>query len=107
MATICYTWDDCPFPWIDTPFTWQEGCIIEKIVNGSAGITKKNRERLRNLDDKEKKILIELFLRLQVDEIVIEKRMNKQKNTKVKIKLKDIVLSEKVQKNISVNVKFN
>lgn len=107
MATICYTWDDCPFPWIDTPFTWQEGCIIEKIVNGSAGITKKNRERLRNLDDKEKKILIELFLRLQVDEIVIEKRVNKQKNAKVKIRLKDIEVKKSIEKNIKVNVKFD
>lgn len=103
MATICYTWDDCPFPWKDAPFTWIEACIIENIAGGPSS---RVRNRLKNLNEDEKKILIELFLRLKVDEIVIEKRMNKHKNTKVKIKLKDIELKQSVEKIIKVNVKL-
>ena len=107
MATICYKWDDAPYAWIDTPFTWAEGCVIEKIVqNKAGGPSEKVRNRLKKLSDEEKKILIGLFVRLEVDEIVFEKRMNKQKNTKVKIKLSDIELKEKVQKYINVNVKI-
>lgn len=107
MATICYKWDDAPYAWIDTPFTWAEGCVIDKIVvNKAGGPSEKVRNRLKKLSDEEKKILIGLFVRLEVDEIVFEKRLNKQKNTKVKIKLSDIELKEKVQKYINVNVKI-
>jgi hypothetical protein len=40
-----------------------------------------------------------------VDEIVIEKKMNKNKNTKVKIRLKDVEMVIKEQRFIKVNVK--
>jgi len=109
MATICYRWDDAPYNWDNAPFTWQEACIIEKVVNGSerGGPSARVRNRLKNLDEDEKKILIGLFVRLEVDEIVFEKRVNKQKNTKVKIKLKDLEVKPSVEKNIKVNVKLN
>ena len=107
MATICYTWDDAPFKWIETPFTWAEGCIIEKIIVGGAGgmqSLKRVRERLKTLTQDEKMTLIGLFVRLEVDEIVFEQRMNKQKNKKVKVKLKDVEVLMKEQKIIKVNV---
>jgi len=109
MATICYSWDDAPFAWMETPFTWAEGCVIEKIIgNGGGSISSfKIRERLDALPEKDKEVLIKLFLRLEVDEIEFEKRVNKNKNTKVKIKLKDIELSLKEQRFIKVNVKLN
>jgi len=109
MATICYAWDDAPFAWIDTPFTWAEGCVIEKLIQGAGGAipSYRIRERLDALPEDEKQILIGLFVRLQVDEIEIEKRVNKHKNTKVKIKLKDVELSLKEQKNIKVNIFIN
>ena len=106
MSTICYSWNDTPFPWNDTPFTWKEGCVVEKILKGGGGTPKKIRERLKKLSSEEKKVLIELFFRLKVDEIIFEKKENKQKNTKIKVKLKDIQLLEKVQKNINVKVKL-
>ena len=106
MATICYTWDDAPFPWDDTPFTWKEGCVIEKIAEGVGGLSPYRKERLRkDLTDDEKKTLINLFIRLNLDELVIEKRISKEKNKKIKIKIKDIEVLVKEQKIINVKVK--
>ena len=107
MALVCYAWDDCPFPWNDTPFTWKEGCIIEKLVAGAGGMQsiRRFRAKIKELDEDEKEVLINLFLRLEVDEIVIEKKMNKNKNTKVKIRLKDVEMAIKEQRFIKVNVK--
>ena len=104
MATICYAWDDAPYAWLDTPFTWAEGCIIEKLLGNAGGSISsyKIRERLDALPDKDKEVLIGLFVRLNVDEF--EKKSNKNKNTKVKIKLKDIEVSLKEQRNINVNI---
>jgi hypothetical protein len=107
MATICYAWDNAPFKWLETPFTWAEGCIIEKIIVGGAGgmqSLKRVRERLKTLTQDEKITLIGLFVRLEVDEIIFEQRMNKQKNKKVKVKLKDVEVLMKEQKIIKVNV---
>lgn len=109
MALVCYSWDDTPFPWSDTPFTWKEGCIIEKLVQGAGGMQsiRKFREKIKELDEDEKNTLINLFVRLNVDEIVIEKKESKTKNKKVKIKLKDIEMIIKEQKFINVNVKIS
>ena len=107
MSSVCYRWDDTPFKWSETPFTWKEGCVIEKILQGAGGSQSIKKHRLKELDDEEKQILINLFVRLEVDEIVFEKRVNKSKNTKVKIKLKDVEMLMKEQKNIKVNVKIN
>ena len=106
MATICFAWDDAPYAWLETPFTWAEGCIIEKLLQAGGGAISsfKIRERLDDLPDDEKEILIRLFVRLDVEEIEFEKRVNKNKNTKVKIKLKDIELSLKEQRNVKVNI---
>lgn len=106
MSTICYKWNDNVFTWKDCPFTWKEGCVIEKIVRPFGGPSPRVRERLKTLTSDERKILINLFIRLEVDEIVIEKRVNKQKNTKVKIKLKDVQVLDKLQKKVNVNVKI-
>jgi hypothetical protein len=104
MASVCYAWDDTPFKWLETPFTWKEGCVIEKLVGyGTAPV----KDRIKKLTDEEKQVLIELFVRLEVDEIVFEKRVNKNKNTKVKIKLSDVQMLMKEQKIIKVDVKIN
>lgn len=110
MATVCYSWDDAPFKWSETPFTWKEGCIIEKVIVNPAGgmqSLKRVRENLKNLSEDEKQVIINLFVRLEVDEIVFETRVNKQKNNKVKIKLSDVEMLMKEQKHINVNVKFD
>jgi hypothetical protein len=84
MATICYKWNDTPFAWNDTPFTWKEGCVIEKILKGGGGTNKKIRERLKKLSEEEKKVLIGIFFRLEVDEIVFEKRKINKKTQRLK-----------------------
>jgi hypothetical protein len=106
MATICYAWDDAPYAWLDTPFTWAEGCVIQKLVGNAGGAVPsyKIRERLDELPEEDKEVLIGLFVRLNVDEIEFETRANKNKNTKVKIKLKDVEVSLKEQRNIKVNI---
>jgi hypothetical protein len=105
MATICYAWDDAPFRWDEAPFTWIEGCVLEKLLR-AGGPSWKVRNRLKELDDEERQIIIGLFVRLNVDEIVFEKRMNKHKNQNVKLKLKDVEIIQRQQKNIKVNVKI-
>jgi hypothetical protein len=107
MALVCYAWDDTPFPWSDTPFTWKEGCVIEKLVQGAGGMQsiRRFKEKIKELDKDEKETLINLFLRLEVDEIVIEKEMTKGKNKQIKIRLKDVEVLMKEQRFINVNVK--
>jgi hypothetical protein len=104
MASVCYAWDDTPFKWLETPFTWKEGCVIEKLVGyGTAPV----KDRIKKLTEEEKEVLIGLFVRLEVEQIVFEKRVNKNKNTKVKIKLSDVQMLMKEQKFIKVDVKIN
>lgn len=107
MALICYSWDDSPFPWSDTPFTWREGCVIEKLVTGAGGMQsiRRFRKKIQELDREEKETLINLFLRLEVDEIIIKKEMTKGKNKQIKIRLKDVEVLIKEQRFINVNVK--
>jgi hypothetical protein len=93
---------------METPFTWKEGCVIQKIINtGDGGPSPRVRERLKKLTDDEKQTLIGLFVRLNVDEIVFETKVNKSKNTNVSVKLKDVEVLVKEQKNIKVDVVIN
>ena len=108
MATVCYAWNDAPFKWSETSFTWKEGCIIEKIIVNPAGgmqSLKRIRQNLKKLSEDEKQTIIGLFVRLNVDEITFEQQVNKSKNKKVSIKLKDIEVLVKEQRFINVNVK--
>ena len=108
MATVCYAWNDTPFKWSETSFTWKEGCIIEKIIVNPAGgmqSLKRIRQNLKKLSEDEKQTIIGLFVRLNVDEITFEQQVNKSKNKKVSIKLKDIEVLVKEQRFINVNVK--
>jgi hypothetical protein len=107
MGSICYSWDDTPFAWMETPFTWKEACVIQKITNAAGGIGFKLRKKMKELSEDDVETLIGLFVRLNVDEIVFEKKINKIKNTKVSVKLKDVEVLMKEQKNIKVDVKIN
>jgi hypothetical protein len=62
---------------------------------------------MKELSEDDVETLIGLFVRLNVDEIVFEKKINKIKNTKVSVKLKDVEVLMKEQKNIKVDVKIN
>jgi len=103
MGSICYSWNDTPFAWMDTPFTWKEGCVIQKII-AAGGIGPRIRKKMKELRKDEVATLIGLFVRLDVDEIVFETKVNKTKNNKVTVKLKDVEVLMKEQKNIKVDV---
>jgi hypothetical protein len=90
--------------WKNTPFTWKESCVIQKIIGKVGGPSSKVRNRLKTLTPDEKETLISLFVRLEVDEIIFEKNINKSKNKKIIVKLKDVEVLMKEQKNIKVNV---
>ena len=59
---------------------------------------------MKELREDEVATLIGLFVRLDVDEIVFETNLNKTKNNKVTVKLKDVEVLMKEQKNIKVDV---
>ena len=103
MGSICYSWNDSPFTWMETPFTWKEACVIQKIT-AAGGVGPRIRKRMKELRNDEKETLIGLFVRLNVGEIVFETNVNKSKNTKVKVKLKDVEVLMKEQKFIKVGV---
>jgi hypothetical protein len=105
MGSICYSWDDTPFAWMETPFTWKEACVIQKIV-AAGGIGPRIRKKMKELRKDEVATLIGLFVRLDVDEIEFETRVNKTKNNKVTVRLKDVEILMKEQKNIKVDVKI-
>ena len=62
------------------------------------------RKKMKELRKDEVATLIGLFVRLDVDEIVFETKVNKTKNNKVTVKLKDVEVLMKEQKNIKVDV---
>jgi hypothetical protein len=59
---------------------------------------------MKELREDEVATLIGLFVRLDVDEIEFETRVNKTKNNKVIVKLKDVEVLVKERKNIKVDV---
>jgi hypothetical protein len=59
---------------------------------------------MKELRQDEVATLIGLFVRLDVDEIEFETRVNKTKNNKVTVKLKDVEVLMKEQKIIKVDV---
>ena len=104
---FCYTWANAEQVWDTSELTWAEFCIIIPIVTpaiSGGGSMAMVRDRLRKLPEEEKKIIIGLFTRLEVDEITFEKRENKQKNTKVKIKISDVDVTIKESKKVNVKI---
>ena len=105
---FCYTWANADQVWDTSILTWAEFCIIIPIVTptaaGGGTSIAAIRKKIKELDPEDKKIIIGLFTRLEVDEIVFEKRENKQKNKMVKIKISDVDVTIKESKNISVKI---
>jgi hypothetical protein len=102
---FCYTWANADQIWDTSILTWAEFCIIIPIVTEAVKYgTSFLRDRIKKLPEPEKKILINLLTRLEVDEIIFEKNENKQKNTQVSIKLSDFDIKHQDVKNISVKI---
>lgn len=102
MPTVCYTWNDAPYSWATAPFTWAEGCVIIA-VGGTSTYRKKE---LKELNEEERATLLNLFFRMNLDELVIENRISKTKNKKVKIKLKDVEVLVSKEKLIEIKTNY-
>ena len=105
MATICYAWNDAPFKWNEAPITWREGCLIEEVTK--YGTAPSIRKRLKELDEEDKQVLISLVTRLKENDVEFEKRINKNKNTKANVTIKDVEIFLIEAKKISVNIFIN
>jgi len=105
MPIVCFTWADCYYSWESAPFTWEEGCVVEKV----GGLSPYRKERLKkDLTTEEKEILVNLFFRMNIDEIVIENNSSKTKNKKINVKVKDVetlVSAQRLVEIKSVNIK--
>jgi len=102
MATFCYTWDNADVFWNTVELTWAEFCVVEKalgVVGGS-----QNRRLKKELTDEEQQIIIDLFVRIKDQDIEFEKRMNKQKNKKTKVTIKDVEMLLREAKKIDVKI---
>jgi DNA replication initiation complex subunit (GINS family) len=102
MATFCYTWDNADVFWNTVELTWAEFCVVEKalgVVGGS-----QNRRLKKELTDEEQQIIIDLFVRIKDQDIEFEKRMNKHKNKKTKVTIKDVEMLLREAKKIDVKI---
>jgi hypothetical protein len=102
MATFCYTWDNADVFWNTVELTWAEFCVVEKalgVVGGS-----QNRRLKKELTDEEQQTIIDLFIRIKDQDIEFEKRMNKHKNKKTKVTIKDVEMLLREAKKIDVKI---
>ena len=102
MATFCYTWDNADVFWNTVELTWAEFCVVKKalgVVSGS-----QNRKLKKELTDEEQQTIIDLFVRIKDQDIEFEKRMNKHKNKKTKVRIKDVEMLLREAKKIDVKI---
>lgn len=102
MATFCYTWDNADVFWNTVELTWAEFCVVKKalgVVSGS-----QNRKLKKELTDEEQQTIIDLFVRIKDQDIEFEKRMNKHKNKKTKVRIKDVEMLLREAKKIDIKI---
>ena len=102
MATFCYTWDNADVFWNTVELTWAEFCVVKKalgVVSGS-----QNRKLKKELTDEEQQTIIDLFVRIKYQDIEFEKRMNKHKNKKTKVRIKDVEMLLREAKKIDIKI---
>jgi hypothetical protein len=102
MTTFCYTWDNADVFWNTVELTWAEFCVVEKalgVVGGS-----QNRRLKKELTDEEQQTIIDLFVRIKEQDVEFEKRMNKHKNKKAKVTIKDVEMLLREAKKIDVKI---
>lgn len=102
MATFCYTWDNADVFWNTVELTWAEFCVVEKAVGVIGGY--RNKRLKDELTDEEQQTIINLFVRIKEQDIEFEKRMNKHKNKKTKVTIKDVEMLLREAKKIDVKI---
>ena len=102
MATFCYTWDNADVYWNTVELTWAEFCVVEKAIGVVGG--GQNRRLKKELTDEEQQTIINLFVRIKQQDVEFEKRMNKHKNKKTKVTIKDVEMLLREAKKIDVKI---
>ena len=102
MATFCYTWDNADVYWNTVELTWAEFCVVEKAIGVVGGGS--NRRLKKELTDEEQQTIINLFVRIKQQDVEFEKRMNKHKNKKTKVTIKDVEMLLREAKKIDVKI---
>lgn len=102
MATFCYTWDNADVFWNTVELTWAEFCVIDKAIGVIGGY--KNKRLKDELTDEEQQTIINLFVRIKEQDIEFEKRINKHKNKKAKVTIKDVEMLLREAKKIDVKI---
>ena len=99
------TWDNANFSWGDNPYTWNEVILIQE-ASGIGGELVDDMPWMRWTDDKKKKKLIKLILKVHGNTIT----ESKQKEIKqYKIKASDIKITAEKVLGIEImteNIKF-
>jgi len=102
MATFCYTWDNADVFWNTVELTWAEFCVVDKAIGVVGGGS--NRRLKKELTDEEQQTIINLFVRIKEQDVEFEKRMNKHKNKKTKVTIKDVEMLLCEAKKIDVKI---
>ena len=102
MATFCYTWDNADVFWNTVELTWAEFCVVDKAIGVVGG--SQNRRLKKELTDEEQQTIIDLFVRIKEQDVEFEKRMNKHKNKKAKVTIKDVEMLLREAKKIDVKI---
>jgi hypothetical protein len=102
MATFCYTWDNADVFWNTVELTWAEFCVVDKAIGVVGGGP--NRRLKKELTDEEQQTIIDLFVRIKEQDVEFEKRMNKHKNKKAKVTIKDVEMLLREAKKIDVKI---
>lgn len=113
MISFCYTWNDTDVVWSQVEITWREACVLQQVVGGGGTFARAPhspltlRNRIKKLDKKDQQVLINLVTRIVENDKIIESKINKNKNTKVKITIKKVEMVLKEAKKINLKIFIN
>ncbi len=108
MTVFCYKWNDADVSWNTVELTWVFFCRVRDVIDTiGAGSAIQIKNRIKKLTKEEKRTLIELFVQINDQDVEFQKRVNKQKNKKVKITIKDVTNFLVEMKNIKVGIFIN
>ena len=113
MISFCYTWSDADVVWNQVEITWREACVLQQVIGGGGRFSRAPhspltlRNRIKKLDKKDQEVLINLITRVVENDKTIESKINKKKNTKVKINIKKVELVLREAKKINLKIFIN
>jgi hypothetical protein len=98
---ISYSWNDADFSWAMANITWGEARVINKIITEKGGGRGKL-EKDKKLTKEDKRVLVNLIVRIKERDDIYKVEEKKSKNPNVKVTSKDIKLFIKELKQIKL-----